>query len=113
MRSAAHLSIESMCRLGQVSRAGFYRHWKQREPCAEELELRARMQQIVLAHRRNYGYRRVTHELRQQGWAVNHKRVARLMAEDSLLCLRRPQGEGGGLKCSSRRNNHGLERRSI
>jgi hypothetical protein len=47
MRSAAHLSIESMCRLGQVSRAGFYRHWKQREPRSEEMELRAAMQQIV------------------------------------------------------------------
>ena len=45
------------------------------------------MQQIVVAHRRHYGYRRVTQELRHQGWAVNHKRVARLMAEDNLLCL--------------------------
>ena len=89
MRSAAHLSIESMCRLGQVSRAGFYRHWQQREPRVEQTDLRARMQQIVLANRRNYGYRRVTHELRNQGWTVNHKRVARLMAEDNLLCLRK------------------------
>jgi transposase InsO family protein len=78
-----------MCRLGQVSRAGFYRHWREREPRSEETELRARMHQIVLAHRRNYGYRRVTRELRNQGWAVNHKRVARLMAEDNLLCLRK------------------------
>jgi transposase InsO family protein len=78
-----------MCRLAQVGRAGFYRHWQQREPRTEETELRARMQQIVLANRRNYGYRRVTRELRNQGWAVNHKRVARLMAEDNLLCLRK------------------------
>ncbi|MES2391928.1 MAG: IS3 family transposase [Acidobacteriota bacterium] len=77
-----------MCRLGQVSRAGFYRHWRQKEPRVEETELRGRIQEIVLAHRRNYGYRRVTRELRHQGWAVNHKRVARLMAEDNLLCLR-------------------------
>jgi putative transposase len=89
MRSAAHLSIESMCRLGQVSRAGFYRHWQEREPRTEQTELRARMHEIVLANRRNYGYRRVTRELRNQGWAINHKRVARLMAEDNLLCLRK------------------------
>jgi putative transposase len=89
MQSAAHLSIESMCRLGQVSRAGFYRHWKQQEPRAEEMELRAKMHEIVVAHRRNYGYRRVTQELRNQGWAVNRKRVARLMREDNLLCLRK------------------------
>jgi putative transposase len=55
------------------------------------MELRAKMQEIVVAHRRNYGYRRVTRELHNQGWAVNHKRVARLMAEDNLLCLRRRQ----------------------
>ena len=73
MRSTAHLSIESMCRLGQVSQAGFYRHWKEHEPRAEQAELRARMQQIVLANRRNYGYRRVTRELRNQGFAANHK----------------------------------------
>lgn len=88
-QSAAHLSIESMCRLAQVSRAGFYRHWQQREPRSEQTELRARIQQIVLANRRNYGYRRVTRELHNQDWAVNHKRVARLMVEDNLLCLRK------------------------
>jgi len=89
MQPAAHLSIESMCRLAQVSRAGFYRHWREREPRAEEVQLRAEMHGIVLEHRRNYGYRRVTEELRQRGWAVNRKRVARLMAEDNLLGLRR------------------------
>jgi len=91
MQPQPHLSIESMCRLAGVSQAGFYRHWKQHEPRAEQTELRAKMHEIVLAHRRNYGYRRVTEELKQQGWAVNHKRIARLMAEDNLLCLRRRQ----------------------
>ena len=89
MRPQTHLSVESMCRLAQVSRAGFYRHWQEREPRSEETELRAEVQRIALAHRRNYGYRRVTAQLRGQGWAVNRKRMARLMAEDNLLCLRR------------------------
>jgi putative transposase len=89
MQPQTHLGIESMCRLAGVSRAGFYRHWQERAPASEQTELRAELQRIVLAHRRNYGYRRVTEELRHQGWAVNRKRVARLMAEDNLLCLRR------------------------
>jgi putative transposase len=89
MQPQAHLSIESMGRLGRVSRAGFYRHWQRHEPDAEEMELRAQVQQIVVTHRRNYGYRRVSRELREQGWVVNHKRVARIMAEDNLLCIRR------------------------
>ena len=29
----------------------------------------------------NYGYRRVTHELRRRGYVVNHKRVARVIEE--------------------------------
>lgn len=78
-----------MCRLVQVSRAGFYRHWQQQEPRAEEMAVRAQVQQIVFAHRRNYGYRRVARELHQQGMLVNHKRVARIMAEDNLLAIRR------------------------
>jgi putative transposase len=33
-----------------------------------------------------YGYRRVTAALRREGWAVNHKRVLRIMRQESLLC---------------------------
>jgi putative transposase len=33
-----------------------------------------------------YGYRRVTHALQRDGWKVNHKRVLRIMREESLLC---------------------------
>jgi transposase InsO family protein len=38
---------------------------------------------------RDYGYRRVTRALRDQGWKVNRKRVARLMREDNLLAIRK------------------------
>jgi len=41
----------------------------------------------ALAHRRRYGYRRITAELRRRGLVVNHKRVARLMREDNLLAV--------------------------
>ena len=81
------LSIERMCQLAQVSRAGFYRSLQEQQPLQEALEVRSTMQQIVLAHRRRYGYRRVTAELRRQGLLVNHKRVARLMREDNLLAV--------------------------
>lgn len=36
-----------------------------------------------------YGYRRVTHELRRRGHAVNHKRVARVMKANGLGMKRR------------------------
>ena len=56
------LSIERMCQLAQVSRAGFYRTLQEHQPVAEEMEVRSTIQQIVLEHRRRYGYRRVTAE---------------------------------------------------
>ena len=76
-----------MCQLAQVSRAGFYRSLQEQEPVQEEMEVRSTIQQIVLEHRRRYGYRRVTAELRRRGLLVNHKRVARLMREDNLLAV--------------------------
>ena len=81
------LSIERMCQLAQVSRAGFYRSLQERLPVKEEMEVRSTIQQIVLEHRRRYGYRRVTAELRRRGMLVNHKRVAPLMRDDNLLAV--------------------------
>jgi transposase InsO family protein len=81
------LSIERMCQLAQVSRAGFYRFHQEQEPEQEELDLRSLIQQIYLEHRRRYGYRRITKELRRRGLVVNRKRVQRLMQTDNLLGL--------------------------
>jgi putative transposase len=36
-----------------------------------------------------YGYRRITHHLRRQGWMVNHKRVERIMHERGLQARRK------------------------
>ncbi len=87
MRLQGSLSIERMCQLAQVSRAGFYRSFREQEPQREEMELRSAMQQIFLEHRRRYGYRRVSKELRRRGIVANHKRVQRLMREDNLLAI--------------------------
>jgi len=81
------LSVEQMCHLAQVSRAGFYRSLQERMPAQEDMEVRSAIQQIVLEHRRRYGYRRITAELRRRGMPVNHKRVARIMREDNLLTV--------------------------
>jgi len=43
------LSIERMCRLAGVSRAGFYRSLQERAPVEEDMEVRSVMQQIAVA----------------------------------------------------------------
>jgi putative transposase len=85
MSMQGSLSIERMCGLAQVSRAGFYRSLQEQMPVEEEMEVRSVIQTIALEHRRRYGYRRITAELRRRGMLVNHKRVARIMREDNLL----------------------------
>lgn len=81
--------VEQMCWLAGMSRAGYYRSLAEQEPAEEDMQVRAAIQEIALAHQRRYGYRRITAELRRRGLPVNHKRVVRLMREDNLLAIRR------------------------
>jgi putative transposase len=85
------LSVERMCQVAMISRAGYYRSLEEQAPEQEQMQVRSAMQQIVVEHRRHYGYRRVARELRARGMAVNHKRVLRLMREDNLLAVQRKQ----------------------
>lgn len=78
-----------MCEMLRISRASYYRHWQASAPREMDTVLRDRIQQIALEKNRHYGYRRLTAQLRMEGWKVNPKRVLRLMNRDNLLCLRR------------------------
>ncbi len=77
-----------MCGLAGVSRASFYRYLGRKAPREADMELRHQMQAISWENR-FYGYRRVCAELRRKGFAVNHKKVLRLMKQDNLLALRK------------------------
>jgi transposase InsO family protein len=91
-KATGGLSVEKMCQVAVVSRAGYYRSFAEQCPDEEEMMVRAVIQKIVVENRRRYGYRRVWFELnRKMGMLVNHKRVLRLMREDNLLALQRKQ----------------------
>jgi putative transposase len=87
-RPQGELTVERMCVLAGVNRAGYYRRWQASAPRQEETAVRDAIQRIALANRR-YGYRRIAAQLRRDGFLVNHKRVLRLMRRDNLLCLRK------------------------
>jgi transposase InsO family protein len=83
------LTIARMVELAGISRAGFHRFDADRPPRPDrDMELRDAIQRIALEWP-SYGRPRITAELRRQGWTVNPKRVARLMREDNLLCVRK------------------------
>jgi putative transposase len=88
MSLAIPLALGELCRLTEVSRAGFYR-WRNQEPAADsDMVLRDQIQRIALEFS-YYGSRRVVRELDERGFRVNRKKVQRLMREDNLLCLRK------------------------
>lgn len=89
MTAGYGLTIARMVKLAQVSRASYYRFDEKATPDADsDMDLRDAIQRIALEWP-SYGRRRITHQLRRQGWTVNWKKVYRLMREDNLLCVRR------------------------
>ena len=87
-RAGGSLDGETDVRWAEVSRSGFYRFPRDTAGAGSDMKLRDAMQRIALEFP-SYGWPRMTAELRRRGWAVNHKRVYRLMRQDNLLCLRR------------------------
>ena len=88
MSLATPIPLQRLCRLTQVSRAGYYRWLEGRPAVDHDLDLRDEIQRIALEFP-SYGRPRITEELKRRGWEVGPKRVRRIMREDNLLCLRR------------------------
>jgi len=79
--------VRHLCRLGQLSRAGYYRHLAPHEAKRDDADMRDAIHRVALSDR-FYGYRRIAEQLQREGLAVNTKRVRRLMRLDNLLSLR-------------------------
>jgi len=64
------------------------------------MHVKSEIQKITLEHRGQYGYRRMTAELRRRGMLVNHKRVARIMHDDNLISATHewPRGRRGRIE---------------
>jgi putative transposase len=88
MQSQGNVTIERMCTASGVSRAGFYRHWEEKEPDEVQMHLRDAVQRESLKHP-SYGAPKLTRMLRQQGFTVSVSRVSRIRREDNLLAIRR------------------------
>ena len=78
-------SVKAICEVLGCSRSSIY-HQSQSQ---DESDLRTAIEQLA-GQWVTYGYRRITHMLQREGWAVNHKRVHRLMCEMGLLQKRKP-----------------------
>jgi transposase InsO family protein len=84
------LPLTRACALLGISRSGHYQARAPADPathCRAEaaVRLRDRIEALCLAFP-GYGYRRVTAQLQREGFVVNHKRVLKIMRQESLLC---------------------------
>jgi putative transposase len=76
-------AISQLCETLQVSRSWYYEQLSRPQATDADVALRDAIEAIILDFP---GYRRVTYALKREGWTVNHKRVLRIMREESLLC---------------------------
>jgi putative transposase len=70
-----------------IARSTYYYWAKLRNRPDKYREMKPIIQQIFEEHQSRYGYRRITWELRNRGYSLNHKTVRRLMNEMNLKCL--------------------------
>ena len=68
----------------RLARSTYYYQLKQLDGLDKDKELKTEIQAIYNDHKGNSGYRRVTLELRNRGFTVNHKKVQRLMTVRGL-----------------------------
>ena len=71
--------LDLLLEAARLPRSTYYYQLKQLDRLDKDKDLKAEIQSIFTEHRGNYGYRRMTLELRNRGYVVNHKRVQRLM----------------------------------
>lgn len=76
--------LDFLLRAAKLFRSTYYYHLRQLKLGDKEKPIKDQIQAIYQEHRGNYGYRRITMELRNRGSNINHKRVQRLMKELGL-----------------------------
>ena len=74
-----------------LSRSMFYYNLKNIRECKNDhwKAVKSRISILFLQHKGRYGYRRITQQLRNEGFVINHKTVQKLMTELGLKSIRR------------------------
>lgn len=80
-----------LLKVSGLSRSTFYYQAKAQRAGDKCASLKASIRAVYERHQGRYGYRRITAELRNEGSAVNHKAVQRLMQVLGIKSLVRPK----------------------
>ena len=78
--------LNMLLEIAQLPRATFYYHAKRMVSKDKYADIKTKITEIFHEHQGRYGYRRITDELHNQNFTINHKTVQRLMKELGLVC---------------------------
>ena len=84
LRQEFHLNM--LLEIAQIPRATFYYHAKRMVRKDKYAIIKTKITELFHEHKGRYGYRRITDELHNQDFTINHKTVQRLMKELGLVC---------------------------
>lgn len=71
--------LDLLLETARLAHSTYYYQLKELDGLDKDKDLKTEIQAIFTEHKGNYGYRRITLELRNRGHIVNHKKVQRLM----------------------------------
>ena len=79
-------SLSLLLSIAQLPRATFYYHTKKMHRVDKYTDVKAEIVTIYHENKGRYGYRRITAELHNRGFHLNHKTIQRLMKQLGLIC---------------------------
>lgn len=78
--------LELLLSIARLPRSTYYYHAKRMSQTDKYGEVKEQITRVYHENRGRYGYRRITTELHNRGYAINHKTVQRLMKELGIVC---------------------------
>jgi transposase InsO family protein len=84
LRHAHKISL--LIEVSGLPRSTYYYYAKRQNEPDKYSEIKENITTIFAENKGRYGYRRITDELHNRGYVINHKTVQRLMAELGLVC---------------------------
>ncbi len=83
--------LEALLKYAEVTRSTFYYQLNRMKETDKYKEIKEEITAIYHENKGRYGYRRITMELHNRGYNINHKTVSKLMKELGLQCFVRIQ----------------------
>lgn len=80
-------NLDLLLEIKGMVRSTFYYHLKRLGNASKYEKEKKRIQEIFQESKGRYVYRRITLQLRNDGYAINHKTVEKLMQELGIKCL--------------------------